>query len=1077
MKRFFYNQVKNLSTTLDIPVRGRWVGTTAQYWETQLNKLKFRSVLSQVRRRVPNVIQFTYRGGTAEDLIITIRNKIRRRGTENINYYFNFLDADNIAIRLRRNVIINSNSLARPFYNLHSILSSILENPTEYDIQTNHIVIQMHKEVTENSPLRNQRDGSVNCACKAVLSVLNKHKQSDRVKRKIKNVNKLNKKYLKDGIDEEGLQLLADQSQIKLVIKDKIGEKWNEFTPKSKKDARKLLLCSHNNHISTIYDSDDEEDEPFAFGEHVELKEENMPEDAEWGDEIVWFDKNQDLLDKVEDYEKEQEGRPIISKGKLIAYITDKEVWKTKFNQFEEYPDCFTSGGVGKSKFVEQYPEYKYGCDNFHSLLMDADTSGFYSRTGESKEEHTKYDQNKAYKSFATSGLFKGFPVLEAVFKVDKLFSELCLTNGVKAGLLYVEADRLSATNNIVEKLNQPIYYECSGWYPVEIVSQYYKEGIDPFIRSYAYANESFNVDFSTFTNDQFRTFIGKCTSKSYDEIWKTKDYLEFMRARYILRDRILNFTHRDGVYQIVYASDRKPWNMPVVSVYVKAHQKYNLFKQYNKLIKSGILPVAVSVDGIEVVEKCDELFDCSSKIGNWKLEGVYTGGNTEASVIERIPVEPRGTLQFSKDLILPKFLHISGAGGNGKSNKIIELAKAYPNLMFMTPTNDAAKNLIDRGKELGVKIKVDTYHRVFGFGCVDIFPRDKYDRFVLDECSLLSAENLKIIMGKLKPTQKLLLAGDFWQLPCIHDTPIYDNWTGVKSTEYKQFEVMELTKNWRQQEDSEFFNLCQSLRGKLTKDEALNILKVLNSRVVSTLPENTTTDDIHICGINTQVNAINKNYKLEEGCKVICNAKCYDKEKQLVPNGSIGIIKSMIPFEIKWSDAKNGVSTFKAIGKNASGASRFTPAYGLTIHKAQGKTIKRNVIINPSRLFAKNHLYVALTRATKFSSVFFTEAMSFDTFCRTVNVYGDCPVVPKSNARLERMVSKYKVEDPNINLQFLETMKKEQKNKCCYCGVNMCDLFGQPQSITLERIDDTKKHIISNVKLACFGCNSAHRK
>ena len=63
---------------------------------------------------------------------------------------------------------------------------------------------------------------------------------------------------------------------------------------------------------------------------------------------------------------------------------------------------------------------------------------------------------------------------------------------------------------------------------------------------------------------------------------------------------------------------------------------------------------------------------------------------------------------------------------------------------------------------------------------------------FVLDECSMLSSENLKIIMDKLNQTQKLLLAGDFYQLPCINETPIYDNWTGAKSTEYKKFEVIE---------------------------------------------------------------------------------------------------------------------------------------------------------------------------------------------------------------------------------------------------------------------------------------------
>ena len=118
---------------------------------------------------------------------------------------------------------------------------------------------------------------------------------------------------------------------------------------------------------------------------------------------------------------------------------------------------------------------------------------------------------------------------------------------------------------------------------------------------------------------------------------------------------------------------------------------------------------------------------------------------------------------------------------------------------------------------------------------------------------------------------------------------------------------------------------------------------------------------------------------KLEVGCKVICNSKSKDSEKKTVPDGSIGMVEQFDIIEkilkTKWSD--DTISTFKEIGKNSSGKPRFTPAYALTIHKAQGKTIKRNVIINPTRLFAKNHLYVALTRATKFSSVFLTEKMS----------------------------------------------------------------------------------------------------
>jgi hypothetical protein len=352
--------------------------------------------------------------------------------------------------------------------------------------------------------------------------------------------------------------------------------------------------------------------------------------------------------------------------------------------------------------------------------------------------------------------------------------------------VLYVEWDTLTT-----DKLNQHIYYEASGWYPVEIVKNYYDEyKINPFIKSYACASNTFDVDFDNYTNEQFRTFLGKCTSKTYNEVWQTKDYYEFMRARYVLRDRIISFKF-DNIYQIIYKSEKKPWNMPVIAVYVKAHQKYNLFKQYNKLIDNNIIPVAVSVDGIEVKEKCNHLFN----MNDWKLESIYTNGSSESSVIEREIPQPRGEIQFKSDLIVPRFLHISGAGGNGKSQYIIELAKIYPSIMFMTPTNDSAKNLLDRARELNVEINVDTYHRVFGFGCEDVFPRHKYNMFVLDECSMLSSENLKIIMNKLNPTQKLTMAGDFWQLPCINETPIYDNHTGIKSQEYKQFEIRELTK------------------------------------------------------------------------------------------------------------------------------------------------------------------------------------------------------------------------------------------------------------------------------------------
>ena len=100
---------------------------------------------------------------------------------------------------------------------------------------------------------------------------------------------------------------------------------------------------------------------------------------------------------------------------------------------------------------------------------------------------------------------------------------------------------------------------------------------------------------------------------------------------------------------------------------------------------------------------------------------------------------------------------------------------------------------------------------------------------------------------------------------------------------------------------------------------------------------------------------------------------------------------------------------------------------------------------------------------------------MSFNTFCKTVNVKAFTTSI-KSN-RLERMVNTYITEEPKLTLEFLQDMKDKQKNACCYCSVSMCNKYGQPQSITLERVDDSKKHILNNIKLACSACNSGHRK
>ena len=326
-------------------------------------------------------------------------------------------------------------------------------------------------------------------------------------------------------------------------------------------------------------------------------------------------------------------------------------------------------------------------------------------------------------------------------------------------------------------------------------------------------------------------------------------------------------------------------------------------------------------------------------------------------------------------------------------------MAKLYPNLCYVAPTHDVAINLKERAKGMGINIESSTYHKVFGFGAYDNYPRNKFDGFVLDECSMVSAESLGKMISLTQDNQNFIMAGDFGQLTPVDGTSIYDSFNNKKAPVYEKFDIIELTENWRQKEDPEFFNLCQSLRadnGPLSPDEAKVIIDKLNTRVSPNIGgvKNDTLDDIHICGINAQVDEVNSKYSFIVGAKIMCNETIKTKEG-IVPNGKVGILKEINDKYLKIDFGFQELCKFentlnKCRSSKSKNKKRFSLAHGLTIHKAQGKTIKRNVIINPTRLFSKNHLYVALTRATNFESIHLTSELELDVFCKTVNVIVD---------------------------------------------------------------------------------------
>jgi hypothetical protein len=1009
-----------------------------------------------------------------------------------------------------------------------------------------------------NPALEGFRDGVYNCACLPVLEYLHSLPDNRNNRTAIQRVQKIGELYLENGIGELGLAQLAKTSGVRLLVIDATGAVWKEYESAGKTHAS-MILYAHNRHFKRVLAAEQHLINFIKIGKQ----------------EVVWLPKNFNF-DKLN--AEHIEAQSICSKGGQAALITTDVIYKVEFTDCDVYPESFTDGGVGKAKFLEQCPMMKGGLnsnDPFYQIYFDADVSGFYCENSASNPRNVKYDHNHSYKSFDTSPAgFKGFPIIDAIFGIDAHVS--ASTNLFQYdGLLYLDVPQLTSmalkatyppgTKDPIGEcpdelvrywsetyeidvsvadamylsraqrggpqfedkgLVNPIYYEGANWYPVEIVKYWYDTyGVDPKIKAFAYASTTFNMDFSSMTNAQFRCFVGKTTSKDATSTWRTTDHFEYLRGLYQLQDSITGVHQystritddvplEQKVFEITYKNDKAPWQLPVISAYVKAHQKVILFERYNALLAIGVVPVCVRVDGIEIAcsdaEKVasSDIFDVGAQPGQWKLESIKAATYTEGQVpmvkylardVPAVhPLMAEGKLvKFTPDAILPRLVHFSGAGGNGKTHKLLELKRTYPSLCIAAPTHEACDVIAKRAVVEGIdanSIKIDTYHRIFGIGCPANIPAN-CTMFAIDECSMVPEEHLVVIDTTLRAHFKselpfggaqIILLGDFWQLPPISPmVSLHNNWSGVKSELYALFTEIELTKNWRQQTDPTFYALCQKLRTQMSQEDAVRIIDYLNQRVAppQTLPSYSSLDDMYIAGVNDQTSAINKPFEeLPVGSKVICQTGCNNLGGSRIPKGKVlTVIKNEHgDFQVSDNPILGVTHRFKSAGllKPGKGKSRFAPAMALTVHKSQGKTLRGNVVIDPTRLFERNHLYTALTRATCFVNIHLTAPIVFHQFARTAFVVGVSKEPTNLNSkRLESMVATYKHEEPRLTYKFLSDMRVTQNNFCCYCKAPMVDTFGYDDSITLERIDDAKRHVLENVKLACFKCNSLHVK
>lgn len=841
------------------------------------------------------------------------------------------------------------------------------------------LIIQLIPTITQNPELNRLFDGFYNCAIGPIIYHIAQLKTNKHINAQINKLKKLNQKVLDggEGANENILQEIANISGFKLSVIDKMKKIWKEFVPKKSPRKVNILMEVKGNHLVSKYEEQlnqiKTEGDIFSIKyEEIKLEIFNKEQKIEWFNDLTKICKQHPT------------SNIITSKGDIKAIITSNIIYKKIFNEYEFYPDAFTNGGVAKMKFLEQNPEFKmYKPNIFDEVLLKSDIRSFYIRTEESKLTNYKYDHNHSYKSFKNSNIFNGFPIIEGCVNVNKYVNE-CEKLFDNHGLFYIDIENKEEKVNEYKYLHginkyscgDKLYYDIDGWYPIEIVKYYYeKHGQNPKIKQMMFGSRTFNIDEKKMTNNQLREFIGKTYSNYANDIWRTNNYSEFLRARYILRENILNIDDKDGIYSITYKKEKKQWCMPIIYTYVLRHQKFIMFEYLNRLAENNIVPVHVCVDGIELRERSD-IFDIGCNPGQWKLEKINMNldqkpfmliGEFSERVKDCINIDDvKSIIPGGFDIINKhKYIHISGPAGNGKSHASKQLLKIYKDVGICAPTHQSVRIL--NSEDCG---RAKTYHKMFNIN--NDYPILIKPIYFIDECSMLSAEHLDIIIKKV-PNSKIVIFGDFCQLPVVKGTSINNH------DIYKNFKIIELKKNWRQKDDLKYFEICNTLREKMTYKDAINIIEKLNERVLPTeIPKKLydTKNDIYICGVNIQVDYINSLFELKNGCKIIAK-----KTMQNYFNGMKGeLYNDTIIWENNDKLITKDLKAFKE---------KFTKGYAITCHKSQGSTYIGNVIINPSRLFERNHLYVALTRATKFENIYLTEKIRFDTFIKTCEVIG----------------------------------------------------------------------------------------
>ena len=252
--------------------------------------------------------------------------------------------------------------------------------------------------------------------------------------------------------------------------------------------------------------------------------------------------------------------------------------------------------------------------------------------------------------------------------------------------------------------------------------------------------------------------------------------------------------------------------------------------------------------------------------------------GCTQEEVYQYLTSKPKGIT----------FVH--GKAGCGKTYLINKIAKEVAGCQVLTPTNLAA-SLYN-----GARTIHSFFHKVLddldeGYQNPQNISSSKISAFrptlsnvellVIDEISMVRADMFEMVnqicqktMRSSKPFGGIptVVVGDLFQLPPIVSEEavleylkkeyggIYFFNSHIVQKELKNIKLFELSKSYRQQNDSEFVKILDAFRNPMSDLEKVSVMNAINSRVTNALPH----DAVYIASSNEEVRQINAK-KLDE--------------------------------------------------------------------------------------------------------------------------------------------------------------------------------------------------------------------